>query len=307
MSDAVSRGLKSIRKAVQGSGGQAAAKQPSADPVRWVKHLKAADGGKVAGVATTRVSGSLSGKAMAKDVKRMFKQASAGAAVPVSLPAGFGRDFQAAVAKARIQAWVGTQDKIVRRLRVTVSGDNPADVLKGGSKNRYASVLDLRLAKVNAPQGVAAPKQLAKKPLRRKQLVAGQGAFVVASMTLDAPSGLAQTSVGLLRVAALSRATRVPNKVDRAIKAHKRVILFFHQAGADDNLTGAGVAALRRRTKALVVSDSVSNLASYGEVVQSVGVARAPSVVIIGRSGRARLIEGYIDPEALAQEVADTR
>ena len=39
----------------------------------------------------------------------------------------------------------------------------------------------------------------------------------------------------------------------------------------------------------------------------SVGVTRAPAIVIIGKSGRARLIEGYIDSRALAQEVADTR
>jgi hypothetical protein len=67
------------------------------------------------------------------------------------------------------------------------------------------------------------------------------------------------------------------------------------------------VAALRRRSSALVFRDSVANVASYGEIVMSVGVTRAPSIVIIGKSGRARLIEGYIDSGALAQEVADTR
>ena len=57
----------------------------------------------------------------------------------------------------------------------------------------------------------------------------------------------------------------------------------------------------------MVVEDVVSNVASYGQVVMSVGVTRAPSIVIIGKSGRARLVEGFIDPGALAQEVADTR
>ena len=37
------------------------------------------------------------------------------------------------------------------------------------------------------------------------------------------------------------------------------------------------------------------------------GPFELPSIVIIGKSGRARLIEGYIDSGALAQEVADTR
>ena len=36
-------------------------------------------------------------------------------------------------------------------------------------------------------------------------------------------------------------------------------------------------------------------------------MTRHPSVVIVGKGGEGRLIEGYVDAEPLAQEVADTR
>ena len=44
-----------------------------------------------------------------------------------------------------------------------------------------------------------------------------------------------------------------------------------------------------------------------GAIVQDVGVNQGPSIVIIDRRGKSRLIEGYIDSRALAQEVADAR
>jgi hypothetical protein len=165
----------------------------------------------------------------------------------------------------------------------------------------------MNMSKVNQPQPIVAPKQVAKKPLAGKAARSAQDVFLGTAIVMDPPGGLAQTGINVLRLNAIEKATRVPNKVDRALNAHKRVVLFFRQTGADDDSTASAVNALRKRTKALVVSDTVNNLASYGAVVQSVGVARAPSVVIIGKSGRARLIEGYIDSEALAQEVADTR
>jgi hypothetical protein len=296
-----------LRKALTGSGDQAAAKLPAVDPAPWVKHLKAVDGGKVGGVATTRVTGTVNPKAMAKDLKKLFKTAAASGPLPVSLPRGFGRNVERAFKSSKVDAYVGTQDKVVRKLRITVSGVQPKSVLQRGETARWRTTLNMNMSKVNQPQRIAAPKQVAKKPLSGKAARSAQDLFLATGIAMDPPGGVAQTGINLLRLSAIDKATRVPNKVDRALNAHKRVVLFFRQTGADDDSTASAINALRKRTKALVVSDTVNNLASYGAVVQSVGVARAPSVVIIGRSGRARLIEGYIDSEALAQEVADTR
>jgi protein-disulfide isomerase len=41
--------------------------------------------------------------------------------------------------------------------------------------------------------------------------------------------------------------------------------------------------------------------------VQDLGVSETPSVVIIDRKGKARLIEGYVDATTLTQAVSDAR
>jgi hypothetical protein len=296
-----------LRDALAGSGQSSAAKLPALDPAPWMKHLKVSDGGKVDGVPTTHVTGVVNSTKMAKDVKKLFKSAASGSAQPVNLPQGFGRDFAQVFKGAKLDAYVGTQDKTVRKLRLSVTGAEPKSVLDPGDTARWHSVLSVGMAGVNKPQKIVAPNGPAKAKLHGKAARNADNDYLLTATVMDPPGGLAQTGIGFLRISAVAKATRVPNKVDRAIRAHKRVVLFFRQNGADDSATARAVSDLRKRTKALVVSDSVNNLASYGEVVQSVGVARAPSVVIIGRTGRAQLIEGYIDPEALAQEVADTR
>jgi thioredoxin-related protein len=45
----------------------------------------------------------------------------------------------------------------------------------------------------------------------------------------------------------------------------------------------------------------------YGKLVQDLGVSETPSIVIIDSSGKARLIEGYVDSDTLTQAVADAR
>ena len=62
-----------------------------------------------------------------------------------------------------------------------------------------------------------------------------------------------------------------------------------------------------RRTNALMLTDHVAALERYGKLVEDLGVSQTPSVVIIDRSGEARLIEGYVDSDGLAQAVADAR
>jgi hypothetical protein len=99
-----------------------------------------------------------------------------------------------------------------------------------------------------------------------------------------------------------------PAALMRAIAAKRPVVLFLYQRGAnDDRRVARSVAALRGRTKAAIFSDRIANLGKYGFIATNVGVTRAPSVVIIGKGRRAHLIEGYIDPETLAQRVADAR
>lgn len=96
-----------------------------------------------------------------------------------------------------------------------------------------------------------------------------------------------------------------PVAVRRAIARHQRVVLFFGTPrGADDRAT-AVAAALQRRAGVLVVLEPIGNLARYRKLIGGLGISQAPAVVIVGKDGAARLVEGYVDPATLAQEVAD--
>jgi hypothetical protein len=99
----------------------------------------------------------------------------------------------------------------------------------------------------------------------------------------------------------------IPAQVQRAIGAHKLVVLFFYKLGsADDERTARGVATLRGRNVAVFTS-SVGRLAKYRGLVGDLGISQAPAVVIVKPNRTARVIEGYIDPATLAQDVADAR
>jgi hypothetical protein len=99
----------------------------------------------------------------------------------------------------------------------------------------------------------------------------------------------------------------IPRPVQRALDARKLVVLFFFKPGsADDQATARGVAALRSRDVA-VFTDPVDRLAKYRKLIGQLGISQAPAVVIIRRDRTARVVQGYIDPATLAQDVADAR
>jgi len=293
------------RKALAGE--ESAAKLPSIDPAPWFKSLKA-EPERLAGVETTHISGALDSKHMARDVRGLLHSSGKAGDDTVKLPTDFANLLAKTFRGARLDANVGTTDKVVRRLRVTKTGAFPAGVLDKGGSARWRVALALDLTGVNKPQKIAAPEKTDAKTVSRRSLRTADGAFIASAVALDPPAGLVQMGVNYLRIGARARTGRVARRVEAAVRAHKRVVLFFYQrSSVGDRPTARSVASLHKRTKAVVFADNVDNLAAYGEAVQKVGVTRAPSVVIIGKSGRARVIEGYIDPQALAQEVADTR
>lgn len=104
------------------------------------------------------------------------------------------------------------------------------------------------------------------------------------------------------------KAAGVPLAVARALDARKTVVILFRGSGsADDRATSRAVAALRGQRGVVVFSDRIGRLGRYPAVVGDLGVSQAPAVVIVDRGGSARVVEGYIDPTTLAQDVADTR
>jgi hypothetical protein len=100
----------------------------------------------------------------------------------------------------------------------------------------------------------------------------------------------------------------VPIAVERALDARKRVVLFFYKPGsADDRATGQAVDGLRGTRGLAVFTDPIGRLAKYRGLIGELGIAQAPAVVIVGKDRSARVIQGYVDPATLAQDVADTR
>lgn len=100
----------------------------------------------------------------------------------------------------------------------------------------------------------------------------------------------------------------LPAEVAGALARKQTVVLFFFQhRAADDAATARSVSSLRGRRGVKVFSAPISKLGRYQAVIGGAGVSQAPAIVIVGRDRAARLIEGYVDRETLAQQVADAR
>jgi hypothetical protein len=99
----------------------------------------------------------------------------------------------------------------------------------------------------------------------------------------------------------------LPVSVAEALGQHRVVVLYFGGHGADDALTAASVRDLKASagSDVAVFTDDLSNLADYRRVVEGLDVSQAPSIVIVGRDRKARLLEGFIDAGSLRQDVAD--
>lgn len=107
-----------------------------------------------------------------------------------------------------------------------------------------------------------------------------------------------------------ARAERLgmPPAVARALDQRKTVVLYFRGSdSADDRATARAVASLRGNRGVVVFSDRLGRLGRYRAVVGDLGISQAPAVVIVDRSRSARVVQGYVDPATLAQDVADSR
>jgi chemotaxis protein histidine kinase CheA len=99
-----------------------------------------------------------------------------------------------------------------------------------------------------------------------------------------------------------------PAAVRRAVGGDKTVVLYFYgPESADDSATGRAVAGLSGMREVAVFKVPIRRLNAYRDLVGQLGIAQAPAVVIVGRGRSARVIEGYVDPPTLRQDVADAR
>jgi hypothetical protein len=247
-------------------------------PATWMRDAKSEGTETIAGVETQHVSARVDSQSVVNDLAQAARQNGG----ELSNRAAFAR----ALKRGKVDLWVGSDDHILRRLSLNVA-----------FAGRGRLELDVRLSDVNNPQQIEAP------------------AHVRAGAPGGVAGGLAQgvaNGIGDLTGAETSSLQVLtgpgPRRAARAVREHKKVVILFGNARAlDDRAMAAVMRSVDQRTKAVVVIDDVAAVERYGKLVEDLGVSQTPSIVIIDRSGNARLLEGYHDSDTLTQAVADAR
>ena len=276
---------KIVKARADGTAPTEKAPKLDVNPSGWLQNVKSEGNEQMDGVQVTHVSADVNSAAAIADVFKSLDTAG-------RIPAGAEKRIANVVDNGHIEAWVG-DDKILRRVSFEMSG-------KGNGNRRVDVDLDLRLSQVNKPQDIAAPAKV-KHGLPNgvfgqvaNGLVAGVGSTVGVTAG-ELKLGVPQTNAHL--------------KAERAVAAHKKVVILFQNPRAlDDKAVADSVRSLDRKTKHVVVlSDYLGNVDNYGKLLENLGVSQAPAIVVIGRSGKAELVEGYVDGPSLVQVVADAR
>jgi hypothetical protein len=208
------------------------------------------------------------------------------------LPGAEQRLRQGGFRDGQLEVWVG-DDKIMRRASLEMSGP-------GTGGRRVNAALNFEFSGVNKPQSITRPSKV------KNAMPSGTFGQLA--------NGLVKSVASDVGVSAEELRLGVPNtnahvKAERAVADNRKVVIFFENPkGFDDRAVERSVQALDRRTKSVVVlTDDVRNADRYESLLEDLGVNQAPAIVVIGRSGKASLIEGYIDADSLVQVVADAR
>src|SRR5215207_2643068 len=261
---------KIVKARAEGTPPTAKAPKLNVNPSSWLQNVKSEGTEQMDGVQVTHVSADVNSAAAIADVFKSLDTTG-------RLPAG---------AEQRVA-------KILRRVSFEMSG-------KAGGGRRADVNLDFRVSHVNEPQDIAAPAKVKKGlPDGVYGQVAGGVVGGLGSTVGVTPSDL---KLGVPQ-------TNAHKKAERAVADHNKVVIFFQNPRAlDDQAVADSVRSLDRKTKNVVVlSDYLGNVDNYGKLLENLGVSQAPAIVVIGRSGKARLVEGYVDGPSLVQVVADAR
>ena len=303
--------LQNARKQIASYAGKGTSGQAPGvlglNPRNWLTNVKDEGQAQLDGVTTKHVSASVDAGRLVRDLVPLARQGGAA----VSLPKGLDKAVSKAVKRGDVDIYVGQEDRILRRLRVALDLDfsAPSSGAVGGA-GRAKVNLDFRLRDVNKPQHITAPAHVVAGAPRSGSALSS-AVLGVGVLAVDPPPGLAQARRAGFKIGDVTSpapVTNNPRKVARAVRAHQKVVIFFRNPrGLDDQATAEAVRSLRAHSKAKVFTDDVRSVDRYGKILEDVGVNQAPAIVIIDRRHKAHLIEGYVDAEALAQEVADAR
>ena len=303
--------LQNIGKLRDALAGGPIAKFKEYDLARWTKDVRVVGVEKMDGVDATHVTGKIVAADVTKDIARLMRAEAEPLGARADLPANAQSLARRSVKKAQLDAWVGA-DRVVRRIRATVTLDFPKQLLEAGDTPRGTVVVDFRLSQVNDVDPIEAPQNVVDGPAREtlgKQAKAARGMLAISALVIDAPGGLSGTTYAFLRLDRQSDSEKVAKKVLRAVERNQEVVVFFRNPRAlDDKATAQSIKYLDAHTKKLAVfTDDVEHTRSYGKLLENLGVSQAPAIVFINRRGRASLVEGYVDGQSLAQVIADAR
>jgi hypothetical protein len=278
-----------VEAVASGSGAQPQSIALPFDPQTWIRDVESEGAETLDGVETTHISASV-------DVRRVFEDV-AGLARQNGAPLPSARDAARTVERAEFDVWVGNDDRVLRRLSADLVFAPPPELRGPNDSARSEISFDLNLTGVNQPQDIEAPASV------RQGMPGGElGRFAQGFVT-----GLTGFGAGEpVSLAALT--SRNPQRAAKAVADGKKVaILFQNPDGLDDRAMRGVMRQVDARTRAVVLTDHVEAVDRYGSMVEDLGVSQTPAVVLIDSRGAARLIEGYVDTDTLAQAVADAR
>jgi len=278
------------------------------NPRSWLTDVKSEGQEQVDGVTTNHVSASVDAPKLVRDLLPLARQGGA----PVNLPSNLDEQIGKVVQQADVDVYVGQDDRILRRLQVALDLDfNQVAGNTGDELGRAKVNFNFELSDVNKPQNIVAPKRVAAGAPGAEAAGFSSAVLGVGVLAIDPPPGLAaarQAGFKIGDVTSPAPITNNPRKVAKAVRKHQRVVILFQNPrGLDDQATAEAARTVRGQTNARVFIDDIRSVDRFGPILQDVGVNQAPSIVIIDRRGKTRLIEGFTDSRALAQEVADAR
>jgi hypothetical protein len=247
-------------------------------PATWMRDAKSEGTESIAGVETEHVSARVDSQAVVNDLAQAARQNGG----ELSNRAALARQLK----RSEVDLWVGSDDHILRRLSMNVA-----------FAGRGRLELDVRLTDVNKPQQIEAPAHV-------RAGAPGGTAGGLAQVVANGIGDLTGAETSSLKVLTGPG----PRRAARAVRKHKKVVILFGNARAlDDRAMIPVIRSVDQRTKAVVLIDDVAAVERYGKLVEDLGVSQTPSIVIIDRSGHARLLEGFTDADTLTQAVADAR
>jgi hypothetical protein len=104
-----------------------------------------------------------------------------------------------------------------------------------------------------------------------------------------------------------SAATTLPAPVQKALDAHKVVVLlFWNRRGVDDRSVKASVDSISTRGgRVAKFTDTLGHLARYTRVTGSTAVTQTPTLLVIDRHRAGEVSTGYLDTTSVDQLVVD--